>query len=93
MKYFKKNPTSVTRIPWQFYVTNSKIFQTDKQHGIFRYLFQCSAVAISLRHLITNQNCLKEHQEYLEQNDLKAHLVVTKGMPIRDAKNSWFIGK
>ena len=90
MEYFKENPTSVTRIPWQFYVTNSKIFQTDKQHGIFRYLFQCSALAISLRHLITNENCFKENQEYL---GFTRDLIVTKRMPIRDAKNSWFVGK
>ena len=88
MEYFKENPTSVTKIPWQFYVTNSKIFQTDTQQGYVNHLFQCSALAISLKHLITNQNCLKENQEYLEQNDLKTDLVVTKELPIRvDAKN------
>ena len=87
MEYFKDNPMGVTKIPWQLYVTNSKIFQTDTQHGIVGHLFQCSALAISLRHLITNLNCLKENQDYLEQHDLKAPLVVTKGLPIRDANN------
>ena len=87
MEYFKENPTSVTKIPWQFYVTHSKIFQNDTQHGIHDHLFQCSALAISLRHLITNQNCIKQIIEYLEQNDFKAAFVVTKGMPIQDANN------